>query len=354
MRLRRAVITVVSATALTLTGLAPAGGATDRVRCGDTVTTDVALTRDLRCTGTGLYVSPGVTVDLRGHTLRGDGTGPAMWVDMDQGDGTVTLKNGVVRDWTMVLEDYARLPDLRLDRLRVLDSGVVTAGFRGDLVITRSSFLRTSGAGLGRGHVSITSSTFRDADDGFNGDDVHVDRSTFVDVDGYALSCIEGFLTVTRSRFVGNGTAIEPTWCYGALISSNVFKDNDHGIHSWMIGLYEGRDEISRNVFVDNRVAARIDVASDLTGNLFLRNDVAVRSAMAETGYAEFGSFTFDRNVLRRNGDAIWVDSPATFRRNVVVNSSGVGVYAPQGVDLGRNVIRRNGEPTCLGCGLDS
>ena len=58
--------------ALTVLVPGPTVQAAMPLRCGDTITTDVVLTRDLTCSGTALHVSAsGVTVDLAGHRVRG-------------------------------------------------------------------------------------------------------------------------------------------------------------------------------------------------------------------------------------------------------------------------------------------
>ena len=53
---------------------APTASAGPTVRCGDTITSDVVLTKNLTCSGDGLQVTAdGVTVDLNGYRLRGRG-----------------------------------------------------------------------------------------------------------------------------------------------------------------------------------------------------------------------------------------------------------------------------------------
>ena len=49
--------------------------------CGDVLVSDAVLDRDLRCMGSGLTIVGGVTLDLRGHSLVGDGSGAAVEVD---------------------------------------------------------------------------------------------------------------------------------------------------------------------------------------------------------------------------------------------------------------------------------
>ena len=55
--------------------LSPGAAQAAAPRCGETVTSDTTLTRALRCTGDGLTVASGVTLDLGSHTLYGSGAG---------------------------------------------------------------------------------------------------------------------------------------------------------------------------------------------------------------------------------------------------------------------------------------
>lgn len=71
-------------------------GSAHAVSCGDTVTSDITLTADLHCTTgyTAFYVpTPGVTIDLNGHTLSGI---PAL-VGLQVDAGLVTIRNGTIR-----------------------------------------------------------------------------------------------------------------------------------------------------------------------------------------------------------------------------------------------------------------
>jgi parallel beta-helix repeat protein len=73
--------------------VAPRAGADAGVGCGSTLTADTTLTANLRCSGDGLVVTgAGVTLDLAGHSLSGDGTGSGITI----AGAHVTVTNGVV------------------------------------------------------------------------------------------------------------------------------------------------------------------------------------------------------------------------------------------------------------------
>src|SRR5947207_12967 len=67
--------------------------------CGQAVNTDAVLTQDLTCAGIGIGIgAAGITIDLKGHTLRGNGTGYG--ISDPAGYDHVTITNGVVRNYS--------------------------------------------------------------------------------------------------------------------------------------------------------------------------------------------------------------------------------------------------------------
>src|SRR5262245_33071670 len=92
-----------------LVGLAPeasGGGGTPITSCGQVVTTSAFLTQDLFCPGsTGVVVgASGITIDLKGFTLRGDRTVVTFGIDASGGHDDVTIRNGVIRNFTNGIE----------------------------------------------------------------------------------------------------------------------------------------------------------------------------------------------------------------------------------------------------------
>jgi len=72
--------------------------------CGMSVTSNFTLTADENCSGYGIYIeAPGVTVNLGGHTLTGDGS-TGYGVEADYGNDTVT--NGIITSFQYGVVDY--------------------------------------------------------------------------------------------------------------------------------------------------------------------------------------------------------------------------------------------------------
>jgi hypothetical protein len=113
-------------------------------RCGDTVTTDTTLTRALRCTGAGLTVASGVTLDLGGHSVYGDGTLEGIYV---RSGGTV--RHGRVLGFATGV--YVANGNGTIEDMTVAHNGLGIRGAglsRAQLVVQRSLVTANDGDGL--------------------------------------------------------------------------------------------------------------------------------------------------------------------------------------------------------------
>jgi parallel beta-helix repeat protein len=118
-----------------------AGGGTPISSCGQTVTTNAFLTQDLVCTGHGILVAAaGITIDLKGFAIRGDGGASDYGVAASNGFDKVTIKNGAVRNFDTGV--YAVADDVRV-------SGVVASGNNDGIVVAGAAALVTSSTGSG-------------------------------------------------------------------------------------------------------------------------------------------------------------------------------------------------------------
>jgi hypothetical protein len=140
--------------------------------CGQTITQSVTLTANQACTGQGLIVgADGITINLAGFTLSGDGGFDEHGVDLN-GHTKVTIANGTIRGFFdgVVSTVFPAPPQaVKLSRLVVRDNASVgTLLFVDTLVVDRSSFINNGtgfmipGPGLEFGckRAKIASSTF--------------------------------------------------------------------------------------------------------------------------------------------------------------------------------------------------
>jgi hypothetical protein len=137
-----------------LTALAVTGGsaASPAFHCGDVLTSDVALTANVVCSGDGFTVPAGVdvTLDLRGHAIVGSGSGTGITINGPAADatdttpGVVIIKDGSIRSFSVgirVLPNSFNPPGTSSVQLETLvvkgnGTGVSAQGVRGGPAVT--------------------------------------------------------------------------------------------------------------------------------------------------------------------------------------------------------------------------
>jgi hypothetical protein len=104
-----AVATLAAVLSLAVTSQGQAGEGTPITRCGQVVKTKAFLTRDLHCRGLpGVVVgAPGITIDLKGFTLRGDRSAVHFGIDDLGGFDRVTIENGSLRNFDYGVVGFA-------------------------------------------------------------------------------------------------------------------------------------------------------------------------------------------------------------------------------------------------------
>lgn len=336
----RSVLTALLTAAVLGLGL-PAHGAPPgtAVRCGDVVTGDRHLARNLTCPGVAFIVVPPATLDLRGHTLRGGDVAFAV-----QATGTeafpFVVRNGRITGFGTVAENApdafawnVTLANLRIDgngtvaratdwggpvvvdRSKVVDNAVVFAVDRfADLSVTHSRLVRND----------VVMPVISDGGRAVIADSVLVDNRRLTGFIGIAN------LTLLRNTISGSEEVVSPNGWVFVTAEANTFVRNDVAVS---LGSLPGR----------------------VIGNTFRGNGVGI-TASAPGGGIWDGPAQIVSNTLTRNGDGIVTEDGAavSLGDNRAVHSSGWGIYAPGATDLGGNVAKGNGrEPQCTGvvCG---
>lgn len=361
MSVRPAVVLVAVTCAVLLASPAVASAAPPRVTCGTTLTVSTVLRHDLSCIGDGLRLAPGVTLDLRGHTLRGAGAGVGVLVERE---GAQQVRNGTLTGWATAIgsaevpfDEYPEVGPLTVDKVRFRGNrtGVDASGESGSgrftklTTITRSEFTGSTGAGVDGGWFAR----------------VKVDASTFTE-NRFGLFA-EGDATITRSRFVRNTTAVGVT--EGSVdVADSEFVDNSKGISTGYIGAvvverstFRGstvaidgawsQTDVHASTFTRNGRAVVVGwMGGTLADNVLRDNDEAISGGSEDD---EVASLTVQGNKLRANGQGIvLVVAPGTVSvgGNEVRNSTGWGIHVPGAIDLGGNKAYGNGSsPQCVG-----
>jgi hypothetical protein len=365
MRSRPLVAALSAATAVVSSVLlaAPASAAPVAVTCGDVVTTDAYLDADASCAGVGITLVGDVTLDLRGHTLDGGGSGTGLLVTLG---GTQAVVDGTVSGWSTAV--HADVPPDPEGEGFVGDFSFSGVAFTGNGEVTDLSI--DSLFGRNRADFRYSGARFEDnalvfgglfGGGGFVEDSEFLSNGTVVSID------TEGVVN-ELTRLEGNEVVADDMTESGLTVRDSVLLKNrviDTGGHFMGYLDLEGNEisgsdtvvspttsyvRVVDNVIVDNDVALDLGEAGGyVSGNTFERNRVAFTSTgpLVEWG----GRTTVEGNTFVANGDAIVTAGVGTeVGGNVAHHNTGRGIYAPGVVDLGGNRAWANGVyPQCVG-----
>src|SRR5262245_41566663 len=141
-----AILAVLVSTTVAAQG--QAGGGTAITACGQVVSTNAFLTQDLSCPGShGIVVgASGITIDLKGFTLRGDRSDLHDGIHDEGGYDNVSIKNGVVRNFGIGVGAYPDADAISVSKL--VASGNVLDGINVAGASTKIQSSTTSGNGI--------------------------------------------------------------------------------------------------------------------------------------------------------------------------------------------------------------
>jgi nitrous oxidase accessory protein NosD len=308
----RVLVTTIAGIGLSLVTAAPAIASptqsTPEWACGTVLTTDATLHADLTCVGTGIAIgAAGVTVNLAGHTIRGDGVSTGI-LDVFPGYRNVTIRHGTIANFgvDVMLEDAddVTLDHVRLEgggagwrgvngvyamysqNLRLTDVSLVDTGVRletsGNATISRSTFQHSDL------HSSWSSTALRFAGNALTDSSIMLRQADDVVIagNGFARSSLSVSemrnLTVRDNRIVGAdvGFAAELV-TDGLQVTGNTFVHNRVGLST---GLVIAGAMIARNSFVANGETGLLLASGPVTGavrgNAFIGNGDGLRIAV--------------------------------------------------------------------------
>ena len=376
-KLSFAVMLTVAFALLGATAVGAGGALASQVRCGDRITADTTLEQDLvNCPNHGIVIAAdGITLDLNGHLVDGDGTPaadcnqqkePCDFGLFNDGHDGVTVIHGSVREFAVGV--LFGTPSGRALHNRVLGVSATRNQFAGLGIFSqvRSLVRNSSGDGsldregsgmiLGDSHrVRIVNNSFRH--------NAHNGIGTFMS----SRNVIKGNLT-SRNRAIG--ILLE-------MADRNLVRRN-RSVRDGEIGIYVAPG--NRNVIARNRVShpRRGDEGRGIEvdggdHNVIARNSVR---GTTDTGIS-VGFDVVVGNVVRRNhirgagGDGVHIDDKArrtlvegnhafgakddgldvnnsttTLTHNEARRNADLGIEAVFGViDGGGNIARNNGDP---------
>jgi hypothetical protein len=355
--------------------LSGGGALASHVGCGDKITTDTRLDSDLvDCPNNGIVIAAdGVTLNLNGHTIDGDGKPFAAcprrkFCDIgvvSVGHDGVAVRSGSVRQFDAGVlvgnARRARLMGLSSSRNRFF--GFVVADSARSLIRNSSGSGSTHGTeGTGMGlfsshHVRIVDSSFRNNHDG-----LRVLDSTHNLIKGNLSSHnqigieLEGNLRQANRNQVRGNLLVRDRGVAAIIVAGgnrNVIARNRVHRAVGGIAVEVGRGNlVANNVVVGTR---RTGIRLGLNQSPFRGGSNVLRRNLVRGG-GDNGFLVLpndDHSLLRRNlavgagDDGFDVRSRTTkLSRNRAVRNADLGIEAVRGVtDGGGNVARRNGDP---------
>jgi len=358
------------------------------VECGDTVTADVTLDSDLvDCPSNGIVIgADGITLDLNGHTIDGDGEltadcpagEPCDLGVLSDGHAGVTVRNGSVRQFALAAI-IGGAPDNGLLHLSLTEStfpGVIvfeSSGLRFEHNTVTANGLETDGEGLGlfnSPHGRVAHNEIFDNGDigvfGLDASDIVFERNA---LSGHTEAgfLIEGSRNVfSRNRLSGNGVGIDVGGDENVITRNHVF-DSPLSEEGGGFGIFvaAGHDNVvARNLVVRaSRAGIRLSlIPEELEGDTGAVNTVVRHNLLRANGDGVFVLDTAENTLIEGNlalaseDDGIDVESPSTtLTGNHAMNNGDLGIEAVFGVtDGGGNKAHGNGNAaqcTNLACG---
>jgi parallel beta-helix repeat protein len=351
----------------------------NHVSCGDTITADTTLDSDLvNCPNHGIVIgADGITLDLNGHLVDGDGT-PAAGCDnqnepcdfglFNGGHDGVTVMHGSVREFAAgVLFGTATG---RARNNRVLGVSASRNQFTGIGIFSQvRGLVRNSsgdgsldheGSGLGLAdsrHVRIVNNSFRH--NPHNGINTGQSSGNLIKGNVFSRNGDEGILVeggpryrITRNRFVRNGGGITLGPSSRSVVAHNRIVGGSDGIR-----VEKGHDNlVAANLVVGTgHVGITLGIRDPFIGGAdnVVRGNVVRRSRVDGIVVVEKDrhSVLIGNVVTRSADDGFDVDSSTTtLTGNRARRNADLGIEAVFGViDGGGNLASGNGDPLqCL------
>lgn len=345
-------------------GLAtPATAAPQGPACGSTLTESITLTKNLRCTGDGLVLGNGVTLDLGGYQLVGTGAGVGVTMSPE---GSSSVTNGTIKNFELGLnaEGLDVSVDANVEAVKLI-SADLSASYAVHLTITDSSLI-DSPINVYTSSVSVRGSTLTRsrlwtfyggadvADSTFVASGVNAGGSGTISVSGSKMdgrgsgnvgSCSEATISITGSVVKNYRQGISGYYC-AAILTNNKFTNIPDGVVSDISGGFIDSTpytQIVGNTFSYSGTVLRTG-AMIVQGNTFTNNTTGVVFLNPE------GSRATGNTFMRNSDSGIYTDgSGLTVGGNKAVNNGRYGIYAPDAVDLGGNVAYGNKVAQCVG-----
>jgi len=310
---------------------AGAGSASAAIGCGDVITEDTKLKKDIACElgETGLEIDgDGITLNLDGHTIQGDDADNAMVAVSTSGDEDVVVRNGTLRGFgrSLVASGGAGLLVDRLNIRRQENTPIQLTAYNGAKV-KRSRIKGNGIAGVlvdGSEGVTVNGNKLTKAGIEFmSGSDHTAAENSITKTGGFALSARPGIAFVGVEGGLARGNQVAETMQAGIAVSGG------HDID--VIG-NDVRDSELSNISVQGGAVATLVEKNETHGGFFgisaddnalalIRRNTVLEAINDGIRNVEETNPVI-RNTANRNGDyGIDSASGALSRDNVAKNN---------------------------------
>lgn len=346
----------------------------DQSICGAVVTADVTLHHDVSCPGNGPTVTtPGVTIDLGGHTLSGtDGAGRGISVQNVANETPVRIVNGTIAGFSTGISADSSLAMSRV-RVHDTDTGLWSASSYGGCALTIEGGTfdhNVTGVQIILCPLTATRDQWVGNETGLflwnSSSPARVTGSVFRD-NGYGVAGKQvNDVVLSKNRFTGNDSAVYLHQCAHDRVIDNLVDHNGSGV--WIHGVVSPDAVVSGNRFLDNETyGARMGngyedtmEGTQVSDNLFRGNGAAglwfdaapvadgstiTDNLFVGNGYDPHG-VDDEKGAPLDDGLHAWVPATAgtvTLTGNRAVHNAGHGIEAAIVVDGGGNVEVANG-----------
>lgn len=337
---RAAIVLTVVAGGIGVSGGVAFAGPGVTVTCGEVITTSIVVDNDLSCPGDALSIeADGVTLDLGGHTLRGNNTGTGVQVmAADNGPqiSNVTTTNGTIANFASAMH-LTDTYNPTLSDLHLTDNG----GGGTTAVIDTSHSAFVSGLQITNSHItgnkgyvisaSIELDSIAVTHTHISGGTMFLSQTggpTFTDdtFDNMPLTLnIEGDTTISGSKFVDS-----PVVNNGFGFGNDVFKNNTFSGAGTALTLEDvANQSVTGNEFAGNDIGVSLsDSPGDtITGNSFRHDRTAGVYFVDDFGPIGAGPLLVSGNSAKYNG----LNPDGTIDPGGVAVEGGIFLYTPRG-----------------------
>ncbi len=287
-----------------LTSLQETGG----LCCGDTVTSNVMLSSNLTCTGSGLTVGANnINIDCAGNTLSGSGTGNGIYAS---GRNNVTIANCSVRNfWYGIYLESSNNNTITNSTVYSNIRGIWLVLSTNNILINNTAYNQTVNNG-----IELSSSS---------NNNTLANNIAYNNSGGISLSSSNSNTLIGNTLYNNSQNGIYSYSSTNNTVTNNTaYNNTQYGIY---LGYSSNNNTITNNTFFKNtQMGVYIDSSryNDIHNNTM--NNGTNGMAIEQSHYNTIYNNTMNNNY---RGIYLYYSNNNTITNNTFYNSTGIGIY---------------------------